>query len=167
MSSHFHLVLVPHDETSLARCLRGSTFRYAQQFNWRHGRSGRLWQNRYFSCPVDFGSHLWAVARYVERNPARAKLVDKPEDWRWSSAKAHIEGSDDNVLSGADWLTERERSIYQQFLTEPGMEQQIRQASSTGRPLGNPAFFQQLERMLKRVLQPQSIGRPRQQQKHD
>jgi hypothetical protein len=49
----------------------------------------RLWQNRFYSCALD-EVHLWTALRYVERDPVRAQLVTRPEDYFWSSAAAHV-----------------------------------------------------------------------------
>ncbi len=98
MSNHLHLLLEPMDIEGLGRCLHGTTFRYAQYFNGKYNRTGRLWENRYFSTPVDKDAYLWAVVRYIEMNPVRAKMVRKAEDWKWSSARAHIAGNSDGTL---------------------------------------------------------------------
>lgn len=55
--------------------------RYAQYWNARWQRSGHLWQNRYFSCPLGDG-HLWAAIRYVEQNPVRARISTLPQEYR-------------------------------------------------------------------------------------
>lgn len=65
--------------------------RYAQYWNARRQRSGHLWQNRYFSCPLGDG-HLWAAIRYVEQNPVR-RISTLPQEYRWSSALYHLNGS--------------------------------------------------------------------------
>lgn len=77
MDNHFHLLLEPTDAEGLGKCLHGATFRYAQYFNGKYGRTGRLWGNRYFSCPIDKDAYLWAAVRYIERNPIRAKIARK------------------------------------------------------------------------------------------
>ena len=59
---------------------------------------GHLWQGRYFSAPLD-ESYGWHTIRYVERNPRRAKLVERAEDYPWSSASAHCGLVTDSVLS--------------------------------------------------------------------
>ena len=79
MNNHFHLLLEPAKVQDLGRCLHGTTFRYAQQYNLKFARSGRLWQNRYFSCPVDRENYLWAVVRYMEKNPVRANIIRKAD----------------------------------------------------------------------------------------
>jgi REP element-mobilizing transposase RayT len=60
MTNHVHLVVMPEREDSLAVLLRRVHGRYAQYYNARYGRSGHLWQNRYFACALGPG-HLWAA----------------------------------------------------------------------------------------------------------
>ena len=161
MTNHFHLLLSPERPDGLGRCLHGITFRYAQHFNWRNGRYGRLWQNRYYSCPVDAGRHLWAVARYIEHNPVRAGIVRRAEDWPWSSAEAHTRGTRNPVLTEPSWLARDEVSEYRRYVAATGMEDEIRRATRTGRPLGPTEFVTRLEKRLKRPLLARRVGRPR------
>lgn len=135
MSNHFHLLITTNSLNGLGRCLHGVTFRYAQYFNSKYARSGRLWQNRYFSCPVDKDEYLWAVAKYIEMNPVRAGIVKKPEDWRWSSAMEHIKGKTDGNIVLHKWLRDGERKGYASFVLAGSEEEKIRKATSTGRPL--------------------------------
>jgi putative transposase len=161
MDNHFHLLLEPDRNQSLGKCLHGATFRYAQYFNQKYDRSGRLWQNRYFSCPVDKEEYLWAVVRYIENNPVRAKIVDKAESWEWSSAKAHIMGEQKETLILHEWLNETERPEYRSFIKDDGMNDEIRKATATGRPLGSMSFIEMLEKMTGRQLRPKKGGRPK------
>ncbi len=118
MDNHIHILAVPERETSLARAIGGTNLLYTQYINRKYKRSGRLWQNRFFSTIVEEGSYLWAVARYIELNPVRAKLVQKAEDYPWSSARAHILGIKDDVLSGDNWFVEEALKSYQEFLRQ-------------------------------------------------
>src|SRR4030067_3249706 len=86
MDNHFHLLLVPEKEQGLGKCLHGVTFKYAQYFNQKYGRSGRLWQNRYFSCIVDKNEYLWVDANNIERNTEQAKIVRRADIGEWSPA---------------------------------------------------------------------------------
>ena len=122
---------------------------------------GRLWQNRYYSAPLDARTHLWTVARYIERNPVRASIVLQAEDWRWSSARVHARGELDATISQPGWLEESDREAYRQFLNETGDESEIRCATSTGRPIGGVDFVLWLESTLKRRLAALPRGRPR------
>jgi len=85
MSNHVHLVVVPETEASLSEALRDTHTVYAMYFNTRTEMSGHVWQGRFFSSPLD-ESYLWAAVRYVELNPVRARMVDRAEAYRWSSA---------------------------------------------------------------------------------
>ncbi len=72
----------------MARSFNQAHMRYSQYFNGKIGQRGHLWQGRFYSCPLD-GVHLYAAIRYVERNPVRAGLVERSEDYPWSSALNH------------------------------------------------------------------------------
>jgi len=82
MSNHGHLVAVPAREDSLSILLRRVHGRYAQYYNARTGRSGHLWQNRFFGCMLGT-THLWAAFSYVERNPVRAGIVQHAAEYPW------------------------------------------------------------------------------------
>jgi len=163
MGNHIHILAVPKRETSLAKGIGGTNLLYTQYINRKYKRSGRLWQNRFFSTVVEEEPYLWAVARYIERNPVRAKLVKKAEDYPWSSAKAHVLGIKDNVLSEESWLDERGLKSYREFLREEdaGIDASIRRSTSTGRPLGSERFIKKLEKILGRDIFPKKGGRPK------
>ena len=163
MGNHIHIFAVPKRETSLARGIGGTNLLYTQYINRKYKRSGRLWQNRFFSTIVEEEPYLWVVVRYIEQNPVRAKLLKKAEDYPWSSARAHVLGIKDNVLSGESWLDEREIKSYREFLRQEDAEMNasIRLATSTGRPLGNDMFIKKLEKILGRDIFPKKAGRPK------
>jgi putative transposase len=93
MTNHIHLIGRPAGEDSLAKALGRTHFRYTQYINRFHGRSGHLWQNRFYSCPLG-REHFWQALRYVEQNPVRAGLVRQAWKYPWSSAAAHLDGRD-------------------------------------------------------------------------
>lgn len=161
MSNHFHILVAPNSIEGLGKCLHGLTFRYAQYFNNKYGRSGRLWQNRYFSCPVDKDEYLWTVVKYIEMNPVRARIVERPEEWKWSSAGEHIRGKGNNNIKLHRWLREEERKEYAKLMLGKNDEEKIRKATSTGRPLCGEKFFNKLETILNRDLRPKKGGRPK------
>src|SRR3990170_4525 len=98
LSNHVHLVAVPATEDGLQNVLKPLHMRYAQRINRAWGWKGHVWQGRFFSSPLD-EAYLWAAIRYVERNPVRAKMVRKAENYRWSSAAAHCGLKPDPVLT--------------------------------------------------------------------
>ncbi len=66
-----------------------SNMRYSSYFNRKNKRSGHLWQGRFYSCPLQF-EHALEALRYVERNPVRARMVELPWEYEWSSAREHV-----------------------------------------------------------------------------
>ena len=91
MPNHSHLILVPPSEDALCRAVGEAHRRYTRRINFREGWRGHLWQGRFASFVMD-EAYLIAATRYAERNPVRAKLVERAEDWPWSSAGAHVDG---------------------------------------------------------------------------
>jgi putative transposase len=163
MPNHVHILAVPRKEKSFARGIGATNLVYTQYFNHRYRRSGRLWQNRFFSAIIEKGSYLWSVARYIERNPVRANIVKRGEDYIWSSAKAHLLKAEDDILSGESWLEENEVIAYREFLRQENqnIEDSIRKATSAGRPLGSEQFLKILEKILERDIFPRKAGRSR------
>ncbi|MEE8445110.1 MAG: transposase, partial [Alphaproteobacteria bacterium] len=122
---------------------------------WR----GYLWQGRFASFVMD-EAHLLSAARYVELNPVRAGLVKQARAWRWSSAKAHLAGQDDRLVTVAplldlagDW-----RAFLRGGLEEADLDA-IRRGERTGRPLGSEGFLESLEAQLGRPLKKGRPGR--------
>ena len=163
MTNHVHILAVPRKEESLAKGIGSTNLVYTQYINRKYERSGRLWQNRFFSAVVDAESYLWAVVRYIEKNPVKAGLAQRAEDYRWSSCKAHILNFNDSILSVRSWLEEGDIKVYKAFLMEDdtAAEKSIRRATATGRPLGDADFIQLLEKKLSRELLPKKAGRPK------
>jgi putative transposase len=93
MTNRVYLVAIPEQGDSFAKGLGRIHNDYARWFHLKHGRTGHLCQNRFFSCPLE-ESHLADTLRYLELNPVRAGLVDTAWEWRWSSASARIAAAD-------------------------------------------------------------------------
>ena len=92
MPNHFHLVLWPRGDGDLSRYMMWLLTAQVRRYHRHYRSSGHVWQGRFKSFPIQKDEHLIAVLRYVERNPLRANLVAKAQDWRWSSAAAPREG---------------------------------------------------------------------------
>ena len=159
MPNHVHLVAVPEREDSLAALFGDAHRRYTRMINRREGWKGHLWQERFFSSPMD-EKHLLATVRYTELNPLRAGLCRKPTDWRWSSVHAHMRACDDALVTVAPML-----ELIQDWPRYLAMEESatmlddIRQHQRTGRPLGDKAFIDELERVTGRRLHKARPGR--------
>jgi len=87
MTNHYHLI-IETPEVTLSRGMKWMNGKYAQWFNRRHGRSGHLFQGRFKGFLVEKERYLMALIRYVALNPVRAQMVDRPEQYRWSSYRA-------------------------------------------------------------------------------
>jgi putative transposase len=163
MTNHIHLVCVPAREESLSLVLKPLDMRYAQHVNWTHGITGRLWQGRYYSCVLD-EEHVWAAIRYVERNPVRARMVRKAENYEWSSAAAHCRLRSDPVLSRLPKGRPAESTHWSAWLAEGDDEKMLttlRLHTRTGRPAGSRRFVANLESKMGRRLHAKPVGRPK------
>ena len=109
MSNHVHVVALPQREDSLSILFRRVHGRYAQYYNARAGRTGHLWQNRFFACVLG-EEHLWRALAYVDQNPVRAGIVAEAAKYPWSSASAHVTGADPSALLDNPWWRQQTRS---------------------------------------------------------
>ncbi len=156
--NHVHMIAVPSSEDGLRWAIGSAHERYTRRINFRQKWRGYLWQGRFASFVMD-EPYLLAAARYVELNPLRAGMVASPEEWRWSSARAHLSAGDDCLVKVApllamigDWNAFLKSAIPEEEL------QHLRRHSRTGRPLGDESFLARLEEMVGRVLKPQKRG---------
>lgn len=166
MTNHIHLVAVPEREDSLAQCLARVHSEYALTLNRAEGRCGHLWQNRFYSCPLD-ERHLITALLYIDLNPVRAGLIATAWEWPWSSARAHsAELAVDTVLD-CDWAAycrfwnHREWQDLLMAGMSDGESCAVRVATRNGEPLGSVDFVIGLERQAGRRLRPLPRGRPR------
>jgi putative transposase len=172
MTNHVHLVAVPEREDSLARALGCAHSEYALALNRAHGRSGHLWQNRFFSCLLD-ATHLLRALRYVELNPVRARMVAEPWGWLWSSARAHTLADVVDPLLDRRWeesVGRWDHAEWREILAagmEGGEGDAVRRATYAGEPLGAEEFVTTTERQVGRRLRVLPRGRPRKKKTGD
>ncbi len=164
MGNHVHLIATPDEEASLALALKWTNQLYAQYANRVHGHRGHLWQDRFFSCPLD-DAHFWKALAYVERNPVRARLCRKPWRWVWSSAAAHCGGQDGSgLLDLKGWTKQIDPDWWKEQVTLAEDEMDVcrfRLCTSRGRPWATDAFLRKWEAALSRRLRPLPHGRPK------
>lgn len=157
MDNHVHFIAVPSTEESLARTFGDTHKRYTRMINFREKWRGYLWQGRFSSFPMD-EPYLFSAVRYIERNPVEAGMVNRAEDYPWSSAKAHVYRTSDALLSPS-FLAERIQD-WAEYLRTPDEKQTKRfdRHSKTGRPMGDEGFLHRLEQLTGRVLQKAKPG---------
>jgi putative transposase len=169
MDNHIHLVLVPETADGLRAALGEAHRRYTRHINFREGWRGYLFQGRFASYPMD-DAHLMAAVAYVERNPVSAGLVDRAEEWRWSSARSHVAGRrarDDRLTDVAalarhvpNWRAMLRHGLEAAEIAADGeaLAEAIGARLRTGRPLGRTAWIAAQEAALARPLSPAKRG---------
>lgn len=164
MPNHVHFIAIPHEKDSMAKTFNAVTMRYSQYFNKKQGNLGHLWQSRFYSCILD-EPHLIMAARYIERNPVRANMVQDPWNWKWSSSSFYANGADPviklkNLLEFIDMTPERWKN-YTEIKDEESYINNIKKHTLTGYPLGAGTFLYQLEEKLGRKVIASPRGRPK------
>ncbi|MEA2917326.1 MAG: REP-associated tyrosine transposase [Bradyrhizobium sp.] len=158
MPNHVHFILVPSDPDGLRRALARVHRHYAGVIQARRKRSGHFWQGHFGAVSMD-EEHLAAALRYVSLNPVRARLVERAQDWRWSSTRAHLRGKEDGITA-LDPIRDRFPHFADLLASDPEAElfARLRAAESIGRPLGNNRFLAGIERLAGRLLKPGKRG---------
>jgi len=170
MTNHVHLLISSADDTGPGRLMKALGQRYVQYVNRRYRRSGTLWEGRFRSCLVEDERYLLACQRYIELNPVRARMVDDPAAYRWSSYRAHAQGEAAPFIQshflycalGAD-PDERQaayRALFRDQL-DPEVLDAIRHATNGNYALGDWHFAEQIRAALGRRVTPGTAGRPR------
>ena len=139
MPNHIHLVVMPSEENSLSQAIGEAHHKYSIYFNKKYNQSGHLWQNRFYSCPLD-EPHYWKAMLYTERNPVRAKLILSAEQYKWSSAVAHLNRTDDfEILDKSSMNNFIQSDVWSEMLAVPEPENDIlviRNHTNSGLKLG-------------------------------
>lgn len=160
MTNHVHHILVPPSREAASCCFHDLHGRYADYFNAKYELDGHLWQERFYACPLD-DAHLWNAVRYVEQNPIRAGLVERAEDYRWSSAPAHC-GLGLDPLLDPDFPPDGLISDWRAWLAEELPKETlrfIREATLKGVPCAKESFVREIERLTGLRLLPRRPGR--------
>jgi len=170
MDNHVHLLLGATRSGSVSSAMRLAGQSYVQAFNYRHGRTGTLWQGRFKSSLVDSNHYLLTVMRYIELNPVRAAMVDAPEAYRWSSVHTHLGQARDPMLTPHPMYlalgenADLRAAAYRSWLYAPLPPEDltaIRLHLEQEKALGNPRFQAMVEKALNRTATVKPRGRPR------
>lgn len=163
MENHVHLIAMPEEGGNLRRAIGETHKKYTWMINARNNWKGHLWQGRFISYPMD-EAYLYSCLKYIERNPVRAGMVNRPEDYLWSSARAHIFGFKDGILSPLPSYLKI--SNWRDYLYGIEKDEElipIRECARSGRPLGSAEFLTRLESITGMRIRPRPRGRPRNQ----
>jgi putative transposase len=168
MPNHVHLLATPGVEGGISRMMQYLGRHYVQYINKTYHRSGTLWERRFLASVIETECYLLSLYRYIESNPVRAGMVAVPEQYRWSSARAHVAPNGPTFLADHDMYlrlgeTPQARAgAYVESSCRPLEENvlaEIRFAARRGVPLGSDEFKDQLEHQLGRRVRLRKAGR--------
>ncbi len=141
MGNHWHFVAWPREDGELSRFFGYLGLTHATRWQVAHNAvgTGHVYQSRFKNCLVQRDEHLRWVLRYVERNPLRAGIVRRAQDWRWSSVHARLNGPDEIRQLLSDWPIEMPADWTAQVNRPqtPAEEEAIKLCARRGRPLGD------------------------------
>ena len=122
MSNHYHLLLET-PEGNLSQIMRHINGAYTTYFNVKRKRAGHLFQGRYKAILVEADEYAIELSRYIHLNPVKVGMVDKPEEYEWSSYRQLI-----GITEPSEWFTtkfilgyfpgNKAREIYREFVNE-------------------------------------------------
>ena len=170
MTNHVHLLVEPSAEDGLGNMVQSLGRRYVQYINQTYKRTGTLWEGRFNSTLVSKDEYLLACSRYIELNPVRAKMVENPKDYSWSSFGFRGEGKRDILLDEdpvylglGKTKTERELNYKKYFLNNISDEEinLMRTATQKGCIIGNKEFIGKMSRLSGREVVLRPRGRPK------
>ena len=152
MPNHIHLLLVPNQNTSLAKTMQKINISYTQYINKKYNRTGSLWEGRFFSAIIDKESYLWTACRYIEQNPLRAGITNQATKYKWSSAKINA-GLIKSDFVEPVWEKYLNKNEYMRLLAENIEEKEIkkiRKSTLKGIPLGSKKFLNKIINQFKK-----------------
>jgi putative transposase len=164
MPNHWHLILWPRSNGDLSEFMRWLQVTHVKR--WRAFRRtvgrGHLYQGSFKSFPVQTDAHFLTVCRYVERNPVRADLVVRAEEWRCGSLWRRMHGDADQRALLDDWPVDRPRD-WLTWVNTPLSEAEVadvRESVTRGRPFGSPRWQARTAGELGLKLTMRRRGRP-------
>ncbi|PLY07025.1 MAG: transposase [Arcobacter sp.] len=159
MTNHVHLIVVPKNKESLSKAI-GETHRlYTRKINFEQKVKGHLFQERFYSTPLDEKHFLYAL-RYVEQNPVKAYMVKYPWEYKYSSVRYRLNQiSEDKLLSSYEAIDNIEN--YKEFLEEDTKIKLIKEKTRTGKPCGDEEFYDKIELLTGINYKNKKAGRPK------
>ncbi len=165
MPNHWHLVVWPRGDGDLSAFTGWLTLTHTQRWHaHRHSAGeGHLYQGRFKSFPVQDDTYFLTLCRYVERNPLRAGLVERAEEWLWSSLGDRPQRDQEPAIRLCAWPVDRPRN-WRQLVNQPqtaAEEDAIRVCIARGRPFGDAGWQKRTAARLGLELTLRARGRPR------
>jgi len=169
MTNHVHLLCTPQQDGAVSLMMQSVGRRYVQYFNYQYQRSGTLWEGRYKSCLVQAEKYLIEVYRYIELNSVRAKMVEDPSEYVWSSYQINALGKESDLCtphskylrlgSTKDERMKNYRALFSHHV-ENDLLDEIRSSTNKGMAIGHDRFKDDIEKLTGRRLKAKKVGRP-------
>lgn len=170
MSNHVHLLITPRQPGAASAMIQDVGRRYVRNINSIHQRTGTLWEGRFKSSLIDSERYLFTCHRYIELNPVRAGIVQRPGDYPWSSHAHYADGISNRLLTphrlfnelgtSASARMSAYRAMFGDVIPEADLEH-LRFTVNKGWALGSDRFIDDMQRALGRALRPPRRGRPK------
>jgi len=165
--------LTPRTVNATGELMKRLGQRYVQYINRTYRRSGTLWERRFRSCIAQEEDYVLSCYRYIELNPVRAKMVEHPADYRWSSYRTNAQGEASSIVVphtlyevlGCD--DHARQTAYRELFRyhmDSRIVDEIRTATNGNYALGSSQFKDQVAAALGRRVSPGKSGRPRKQE---
>lgn len=171
MTNHIHFLVTPAEKSSISSAMKVVGSRYAQYINRNYNRTGTLWEGRHRSSLVQSDKYLLTCMRYIELNPVRARMVARPEEYRWSSYGVNAWGNQFWLTPHREYLGLGEsatarchayRELFRQHIDEADLHL-IRKAAHYCQPIGGDRFRHIIEEKYGIKLGQMQRGRPKKQ----
>ncbi len=102
MNTHFHLALSISSSFPFIQGMKEIKVGYSKYFNKKYKRTGPLWRDRFKSLLIENEGYLYACGLYIENNPVNAGMVEKAEDWPYSSSVYYLLTKEDSLIDSYD-----------------------------------------------------------------
>lgn len=147
MPNHIHLLVTPTDPQAIPKAMHSATRRYSGYFNKRYHRTGTLWEGRYKSSTTLTQRHFLNCHRYIDLNPVRARIAQRPEEYAWSSHRFYAFGESNSLVqphhamaglaANAGSMQAEYRTLFWDPLDDKDLEE-IRACTEANRNMGDP-----------------------------
>ena len=166
MPNHWHMLLYPRKDGDLSESMRWLGTAHTRRYHAQTETigAGHLYQGRYKSFIIESDQHLLTVLKYIERNPARARLARRAENWRWSSAYKRVSGTTKERKLLAESPVDLPRN-YRQWVNDPEPSEvlkEIRESIRKGIPYGRESWRSRMVERHNLAHTLREPGRPKQ-----
>ena len=167
MTNHVHILITPHTEHGIGKCIQMLGRYYVQYFNYTYHRTGTLWEGRYKATLVDTENYLLICYRYIELNPVRADMVEHPSEYPWSSYRANAMGKINPLVKphdmyqrlgkNAEQRQSAYRALFRSHISEKTLDE-IRANTNKSWVLGSSHFKERIAEQINRPVSPSHRG---------